>query len=86
MLTKLTLTIDQETVEKAKKYAQKKHRSVSRIVEEYLKNLSDIDRIQASETDQEGFLTNSITGMFKEEYKGQEYKELLEISLMEKFS
>jgi Family of unknown function (DUF6364) len=40
MLTKLTLTIEKEVVEKAKEYAQQKNKSVSRIVEEYLKNIS----------------------------------------------
>ena len=39
MLAKLTLTIEQSVIEQAKEYAQKKNRSVSRIVEEYLKNI-----------------------------------------------
>ena len=37
MLAKLTLTVDQAVIEGAKAYAQKKNRSVSRIVEEQLK-------------------------------------------------
>jgi predicted transcriptional regulator len=86
MLTKLTLTIDKEIVEKAKKYAEQKHRSVSRIVEEYLSNISDTERIKNASVKEEGSLTNSITGMFKTEYKGQSYKELLEESLVEKYS
>ena len=40
MITKLTLTIYKSVIEKAKKYAQGKNKSVSRIVEEYLRNIS----------------------------------------------
>ena len=36
MRTKLTLTIDKQVVDKAKLYAKKKNRSVSKLVEEYL--------------------------------------------------
>lgn len=37
MNTKLTLTIEQSVIEKAKKYASQKGRSLSDIVENYLK-------------------------------------------------
>lgn len=40
MFTKLTLNISEAVIEKAKKTARKKRTSVSRLVEEYLKNLS----------------------------------------------
>lgn len=40
MRTKLTLTIDKQVVDKAKLYAKKKNRSVSKLVEEYLKSIS----------------------------------------------
>lgn len=40
MTTKLTLTIEQEVIETAKRYAQKKGRSLSDLVESYLKTLS----------------------------------------------
>lgn len=39
MNTKLTLTIEQSIIEKAKKYALKKERSLSDIIENYLKTL-----------------------------------------------
>ncbi len=44
MQTKLTLTIDKNVVEQAKEYAQRKNRSVSRIVEEYLENIASQDK------------------------------------------
>ena len=37
MNTKLTLTVEQQIIEKAKKYAKRKGRSLSDIVENYLK-------------------------------------------------
>lgn len=39
MSTKLTLTIDDSVIEKAKKYAKNKEKSLSSIVENYLKIL-----------------------------------------------
>jgi Family of unknown function (DUF6364) len=40
MTTKLTLSINEEVVESAKKYAKKKGTSLSGIVENYLKSIS----------------------------------------------
>lgn len=85
MLTKLTLTIDQNVVIKAKKYAKVKHRSVSKIVEEYLKNISDSENIRNNGLDIEATLTNSITGMFSEEYGDESYKDILETALLDKY-
>ncbi|MBX2949011.1 MAG: hypothetical protein KF704_07005 [Crocinitomicaceae bacterium] len=39
MNTKLTLTIEQSVIEKAKKYAREKERSLSDLIENYLKAL-----------------------------------------------
>lgn len=40
MTTKLTLTMDDEVISSAKKYAQKKGKSLSHLVENYLKTIS----------------------------------------------
>ncbi len=40
MTTKLTLTIEEDVIKTAKSYAQKKGRSLSDLVENYLKTLS----------------------------------------------
>ena len=40
MNTKLTLTIEQEIIERAKLYAKSKNRSLSDIIENYLKILT----------------------------------------------
>ncbi len=85
MLTKLTLTIEQDVVVEAKKYAKGKHRSVSKIVEEYLKTVSNSENIRNKELNLEASLTNSITGMFSEEYRGDSYKDILETALLDKY-
>ncbi len=43
--TKLTLNIRQSVIERAKAYANKQHVSLSKIVENYLANLSDPEEI-----------------------------------------
>jgi len=40
MTTKLTLTIDEKVISSAKKYAKKKGKSLSNLVENYLKSVS----------------------------------------------
>ena len=40
MNTKLTLTIEQSVIEKAKKYAKEKERSLSNLIENYLKAIT----------------------------------------------
>lgn len=41
MTTKLTLTIEDKVISSAKKYAHKKGKSLSHLVENYLKSISD---------------------------------------------
>lgn len=43
MNIKLTLTIEQSVIEKAKKYARERERSLSDLIENYLKALSNED-------------------------------------------
>ena len=83
MLTKLTLTIDQAVVEQAKAYAQKKHRSVSRIVEEYLKNVSMTQKTIPVIDGLKSPITDSLSGMFQD--SGKSYQEMLDEALIEKY-
>ena len=82
MLTKLTLTIEKGIVEKAKKYAKKKRKSVSKIVGEYLRTISDKQDKFFFQNKLSVPITESISGMFKD--SGKDYKKILEESLMEK--
>jgi hypothetical protein len=43
MTTKLTLSIEDKVISSAKKYAQKKGKSLSHLVENYLKSISNKD-------------------------------------------
>ena len=85
MLTKLTLTIDDGVVAKAKEYAHRKQRSVSKIVEEYLNNVSNIDQYKNMEANLKSKITDDIAGMFKDDYSGQSYKEILSSALTDKY-
>jgi hypothetical protein len=83
MLTKLTLTIDQSVVERAKEYAQRKNISVSRIIEEYLKNITDNQNAFVSLPMMKSPITDSIAGLFHD--NGKSYKEMLAEALQEKY-
>ena len=83
MLTKLTLTIDQSVVEQAKEYAQQKNRSVSRIVEEYLENITNNQNPTFSLATMKSPITDSISGMFQD--NGKSYQDMLEEALQEKY-
>jgi hypothetical protein len=83
MLRKLTLTIDESVVEQAKEYAQGKNRSVSRIVEEYLKNLSANRDPVRLPNEIKAPITDGLSGMFKDH--GIPYNELLDDAMQEKY-
>jgi len=84
---KLTLTIDKQIIEEAKNYAKNKQKSVSAIVEEYLsaitapENLSSPGQLHQEEAP----VTDSLFGMFADDYSGQKYQDLLDEALLEKY-
>jgi len=81
MITKLTLTIEKSVIQKAKKYAKEKERSLSDIIENYLK------AITADEIGEEIEITplvKSLKGSFKAP-KDFNYKEELTKALSEKY-
>jgi hypothetical protein len=81
MLTKLTLTIEEAIISRAKEYAAQKNKSVSRIVSEYLNNLSENAPASNSLT---APVTDSLAGSFED--PGRDYKKLLEEALTEKYT
>ena len=85
MLTKLTLTIESDVVNRAKEYARSKHRSVSKLVEDYLKTVSDAGNLRSPDLGLKADLTDRIAGMFKDDYQGQEYRQLLEDAVSEDY-
>jgi len=85
VLTKLTLSVDNEVVERAKTYARRRGRSVSRLVEDYLRNVSSREPLDDSHGGPETPITDGVTGMFAAEYHGQEYGDLLDDALRERY-
>ena len=81
MNTKLTLTIEQTIIEKAKKYANVKGRSLSNIVENYLKAITKEDNIESTDLTP---IVKSLKGTFKAP-KNIDYKKELSKRLTEKY-
>ena len=80
MNTKLTLTIEQSVIEKAKAYAKEKKRSLSDLIENYLKIITSE---QDSSVDISP-LTKSLLGSFKAP-ENLDYKTELSKGLTEKY-
>jgi len=80
MNTKLTLTIDQSIIERAKSYAKGKGRSLSDIIENYLKAITTEQRVE----DDISPLINSLRGSFKAP-ESFDYKKELSKGLSEKY-
>lgn len=83
MNTKLTLTIEQSIIEKAKKYARKKERSLSDLIESYLKALTTEENITKVEDELSPTL-KSLKGSFKMSINF-DYKKELSDRLTEKY-
>jgi hypothetical protein len=81
MNTKLTLTIEQNIIEKAKKYANHKGKSLSSIIENYLKVLT---KDEADNSDGLTPIVKSLKGSFKTP-KNFNYKKELSKRLAEKY-
>lgn len=81
MNTKLTLTLEQSVIESAKRYAQEKGRSLSDIIENYL-------RLITQEKTEKGMsntpLINSLKGTFKAP-KEMDYKKELSKTIAKKY-
>ena len=81
MNTKLTLTIEQAIIERAKKYAKQKGRSLSDIIENYLKVITKETVVSDIEITP---LAKSLRGSFKSP-KNFDYKKELEKGLSDKY-
>ncbi len=82
MNTKLTLTIEEEVIEKAKKYAKKHGRSLSELVQNYFRALLTEDTTQALDA---APLTSKLRGSFSAPEDFDYKKELIK-SLKKKYS
>lgn len=82
MNTKLTLTIEKEIIERAKNYAKEKNRSLSDIIENYLKTLTKEERKNKSKKLNPA--VESLKGSFKMP-KDMDYKKELKNRLEKKY-
>jgi len=81
MNTKLTLVLEQEIIQKAKDYAKQKNRSLSNIIENYLKSLTKEEN--KKDTVKISPMVKSLRGSFKLP-KDFDYKEELVKALEKK--
>ena len=81
MNQKLTLTVEQSVIEKAKKYAKLKGSSLSNIIENYLKAIT---KEESNSVDELSPLIKSLKGSFKIP-KDFDYKKELQDALAEKY-
>jgi len=84
MNTKLTLTIEQNIIEKAKKYAHNKGKSLSSIIENYLKLITKEDNIDNKKNINETPIVNSLKGSFKAP-KNFDYKKQISDEIAKKY-
>ena len=81
MNTKLTLTIEQSLIDKAKRYAKEKGRSLSDIVENYLKVIIKEENTKVIDSTP---IASSLRGSFKAP-KDFDYKKELSKGLSKKY-
>ncbi|HNZ27850.1 MAG TPA: DUF6364 family protein [Spirochaetota bacterium] len=85
MAVKLTLNIDEDVINSAKDYALKKHISVSKLVEKYLKVISE-DTLQKDDRKIKlSPITSELYGMIESKKNNYDYDKILEESLTEKY-
>jgi hypothetical protein len=84
MNTKLTLTIEQEIIKRAKEYAKDKNRSLSDIIENYLKILTKEESKEKAK--KLNPIVKSLKGSFKMPKKDMDYRKELRTRLEEKYS
>ena len=82
MPAKLTLTVDKTVIEEAKKYAKSQGRSLSSLIEEYLKSISAKD--QKTDELELSPITKSLLGSVQLKDEELDYKQLIEEEIIKK--
>ena len=83
MNSKLTLSINQAVIEEAKKYAKSSGKSLSNIVEEYLKSLAIKEKSDKKKSSLK--IVRELKGSIKLPKEFTSYKEILGDALLEKY-
>jgi hypothetical protein len=82
-MSKLTLSINQMVIDEAKEYAKSSGKSLSSIVEEYLKSLTKTEKSKKKKTSME--LVRELKGSIKLPEDFTSYKEILQDALVGKY-
>jgi hypothetical protein len=82
-MSKLTLSINQMVIDEAKEYAKSNGKSLSSIVEEYLKSLTKTEQSKKKKTSME--LVRELKGSVQLPEDFTSYKEILQDALVEKY-
>ena len=82
-MSKLTLSIDQMVIDEAKEYARSSGRSLSSIVEEYLKSLARLEQSDRKKATLK--LVKELKGSVKLPKDLESYDEVLQDALEEKY-
>lgn len=80
MKTKLTLSIEKTVLEKAKKLTRKGRRSLSKIFEDYLRELTAAGKNKRSAP-----VTDSLSGILSDHYAGKSYQKMKEEMYKDKY-
>ena len=80
MATRLNITVDKTVVEEAKQYAREHGRSLSGLIEEYLKSLI----YKRKKEIEPGPLVKSLWGAVKPMPDGKDYNDLIEEEILKK--
>ncbi len=83
MNTKLTLSINPNVIEEAKKYAKSNGKSLSNIVEEYLKSLASAEKTNKKRESLK--IVRELKGSVKMPKNLDSYKTILEDALIDKY-
>jgi hypothetical protein len=82
-MSKITLSINQMVIDEAKEYAKSNGKSLSSIVEEYLKSLTKTEKSKKKKTSME--LVRELKGSVKLPKDFTSYKEILQDAAAEKY-
>jgi hypothetical protein len=80
MVTRLSITVDKTVVEQAKQYASDHGRSLSGLIEEYLKSLISKEKKEFEPSPQ----VKSLWGSVKPMPEGKDYTDLIEAEILKK--
>ncbi len=84
MATKLTITVNKTIIEEAKSYAKSQGRSLSNLIEEYLKSV--VNKKKQEKDFEISPVVKSLWGSVKPISNSMDYKDILSEEILKKYS